>query len=686
MPARIDPKDLSALQTSVNDASSRAGALWISFLTFAAYLTVTVGSVNHESLFLEKAIRLPVLGVDLPLVAFFAVAPFFFFLFHFYLFLQLVILVRKITTYNTVLHEKVKSVKNQALLRRRLDTFLIVQLLGGEHGGVTASLLRVITWITLVGLPIALLLQFQVTFLPYHSGWVTWVHRGMILADLMLIWIFWFAINHDKGDLHVPSLRHHPIASAVSVLVVAFSVFVMAYAGEKVGQLANLKLPWLCPEQSVPIADCFFHGPVNMVRGRPRAYFSNVLVLPYKKLVDNDDVENHKTTLSLRGRDLAGAVLIGADLRKIDFVGANLNNARLDLANARGAVFNCADPGGGHGDGWPDDGCTWLQGASLSSAQLQGAWFVKARLQGAALIEAQLQGAYLIGAQLQASVLTYADLTAASLYDAELQDAYLVGAKLSGATLENARLEKAIVEDCEFPVARFNKETQISGTFGNPNLAFAQDPPVDEPSANEPYNSENLAKFAQMRRTILQKLYNEELEKSTVSNPKFALRMFLGSWYEGLKKHTTDWVQAKAAMSKVWLRAIDSRNPRKSDPVTAQKDDPAGARAIQAAILTDKVIQMACTPGYGSDITRSLIQNGIISDRLDLPKLGKALKDSKCEGLADLSASDRRLLQASTETSPNSGQDVEESSKSPSASSNVPANSALSSGVASHGK
>src|SRR5262249_15375126 len=267
MPARVDARDISALQASVNDASSRAAALWISFLTFAAYLTVAVGSVNHEALFLEKPIRLPVLSVDLPLVAFFAVAPFFFFLFHFYLFLQLVILVRKIVTYNQVLREKVRNVRNQKLLRQRLDTFLVVQLLGGSHGGVTARLLRVIAWITLVGVPVGLLLQFQVTFLPYHSGWVTWLHRGVVLADLVLIWIFWFAINHDMGDFHTPSLRHHWLAFGSSLLVLAFSVFVMAFSGERVGRIVNLSLPVLCPGEAVPIADCFLHGPVNMVRG-----------------------------------------------------------------------------------------------------------------------------------------------------------------------------------------------------------------------------------------------------------------------------------------------------------------------------------------------------------------------------------------------------------------------------------
>ena len=40
--------NLKALQSAINDASSRTAALWISFLTFMAYLTMTVGAVTHR--------------------------------------------------------------------------------------------------------------------------------------------------------------------------------------------------------------------------------------------------------------------------------------------------------------------------------------------------------------------------------------------------------------------------------------------------------------------------------------------------------------------------------------------------------------------------------------------------------------------------------------------------------------
>jgi hypothetical protein len=134
---------LSALQAAVNDASSRAAALWLSFLTFMAYLTMTVGAVTHEALLKQTAIKLPVLNVELPLVGFFWIAPLFFLLFHFYLFLQLVILVRKVASFDANLRIAVATEWEREEYRKRLDSFLVVQFMCGakeERTGMTSSI------------------------------------------------------------------------------------------------------------------------------------------------------------------------------------------------------------------------------------------------------------------------------------------------------------------------------------------------------------------------------------------------------------------------------------------------------------------------------------------------------------------------------------------------------------------
>ncbi len=206
---KIDMAELSALEAAVNSAASGVSGLWLSFLTFMAYLTMAVGSVSHEMLLLAKPIKLPVLNVELPLVAFFWIAPIFFVLFHFYLLLQISILVRKVASYNQCLVSAMPSEIDQERRRKRLDSFIVIQFLFGaeeERAGTTSKLLRGVSFITLVLAPILLLLQFQVSFLPYHASWVTWAHRITILVDLRLTWIFWTAICFEGGKVYFPEL------------------------------------------------------------------------------------------------------------------------------------------------------------------------------------------------------------------------------------------------------------------------------------------------------------------------------------------------------------------------------------------------------------------------------------------------------------------------------------------------
>jgi len=62
--------------------------------------------------------------VDLPLVAFFVIAPAILVIFHFYVFLQLYGLATKPREYNELLREQVQADSDRQRMRQRLDTFL----------------------------------------------------------------------------------------------------------------------------------------------------------------------------------------------------------------------------------------------------------------------------------------------------------------------------------------------------------------------------------------------------------------------------------------------------------------------------------------------------------------------------------------------------------------------------------
>ena len=65
--------DFDAVRGAVDDAGGFVRGLWVTFVTLGAYLVVAAGSVTHRHLFLETPIKLPLLDVQLPLVAFFVI-------------------------------------------------------------------------------------------------------------------------------------------------------------------------------------------------------------------------------------------------------------------------------------------------------------------------------------------------------------------------------------------------------------------------------------------------------------------------------------------------------------------------------------------------------------------------------------------------------------------------------------
>ena len=67
----LDPADIGEFQKALNDAAGKASILWTTFVTLELYLMIAFGSVTHRDLLLQLPLKLPLLGVDLPLIGFF---------------------------------------------------------------------------------------------------------------------------------------------------------------------------------------------------------------------------------------------------------------------------------------------------------------------------------------------------------------------------------------------------------------------------------------------------------------------------------------------------------------------------------------------------------------------------------------------------------------------------------------
>jgi hypothetical protein len=210
LPIAAKADDLEAIRQAVEDAASVGAGLWLSYLFVLFYIAVAAGAVTHADLLLENPVKLPFLSIELPLLAFFFLAPLLFLITHAYTLVHFVLLAKKAGRFHNELRKQIpdssenpKAADMRTALQRQLPSNVFVQFLAGpddirDRG--FGRLLKTIAWTTLVVGPIALLLLLQIQFLPSHHLGITWTHRVALLADLLLIWWLWRSILSGRGD------------------------------------------------------------------------------------------------------------------------------------------------------------------------------------------------------------------------------------------------------------------------------------------------------------------------------------------------------------------------------------------------------------------------------------------------------------------------------------------------------
>jgi uncharacterized protein YjbI with pentapeptide repeats len=457
--------DLEAIRTAVTDAAGVSAGLWLSYLFVLFYLLVAAGGVTHRDLFFENPVKLPFLNVDLPLKGFFWLGPALFLIVHAYVLLHFVMLASKIHIFDTQLRAQIGDPEVRTQLREQLPSNIFVQFLAGPRelrDGIVGLLLWLIALISLVIGPVALLVFFQLQFLPYHDEWITWWQRVAVVVDLALLWALWprvglpEQISRETGETR----RRRGLVEATQRMgTVAGMVLISVISVPLVFTIATFPGEWLEKLESLPLIEplrvALVAGKVDLGARKPASVWSNRLVLPGLDVIDHTKLDSEQKiaalheTVAIRARHLERAVLIGAGLRKVDFTSSNLSGALLFLSDLRAANLSAAGLQGAKLYGAQLQGASLngaqLQGASLDEVQLQGATLYSAYLQGASLNAAHLQGASLNAAQLQAAHLEGAQLQAAHLEDAQLQGAVLILANLQGASLDGAQLQGALL-------------------------------------------------------------------------------------------------------------------------------------------------------------------------------------------------------------------------------------------------
>jgi uncharacterized protein YjbI with pentapeptide repeats len=492
--------DFGVMRKVVEDAGAVSTGLWVSYLLLLFYVAIAVGAVTHLDLLLENPVKLPFLGVELPLVAFFFVVPLLLLMVHAYTLVHFVMLGKKSVQFSNALYALFPTVQMAALteaedernrnarsdIRRRLPSNIFVQFLAGSSDvgqGGFGRLLVFIVWMTLIFAPVAVLLELQIQFLPFHNFPLIWEQRVAVFADIVLIWWLWPKVFGDGSGLRNwigtfwriilrrkvagQARIKNVIGIVISITVLWLSTCVAVIPGE-----------WQAFAGSEALYIMLFHGDPDPNTHHPSSLFSNVLVLPSLNVYDVLKVDDPQKVawrpylLSLRGRDLRGAIFDRAFLERTDAQSAQLQGASFSFARLQGSKFDEVG----------------LEGADLSNAQLQGASLIRSRLVGA-----QLSGAGLQGARLQSAKLIGADLETAQLQGVNFRNADLRGANLTSAAIRGtsfasfngnaARLEGVIFDQATLNTVSWNgvrlwqasfEDSTIINVLGTPT--WIQDP------------------------------------------------------------------------------------------------------------------------------------------------------------------------------------------------------------------
>jgi uncharacterized protein YjbI with pentapeptide repeats len=670
---QADTKELDALLDSLNGSAERFQTLWFSFLGLTLYLAIAALATTHRNLLLGEPQTLPILNIKVELLPFYIIAPLLYLVFHFYLLMMLALLACTAAEFDKLLRTTLADEADRERYRARVGNALFLQLLvgmKGERSGVNAVLLGLIALITIVLAPLATLVLMQMMFLPYHEFRITWWHRGIVVADLVLIVVMTVRCFYPRGlgkaPLVLGAINRKPrwaTAMAFCVLLAVALAPLAYWLSFRQGRWAGEPRPssfkewrqWMAgdPPRSPEVNPDY----AATAKGAVFGWFPNRLQLRDETIVGGTKLEETKKEIASRGgdfvptkvfdgRDLQAADLSGADLRGVSLndaamQGSDLSRVRLDGARLIRVNLQGAELGGARLRSAGLAGAE-LRGAELQDAQLQGANLV-AQLQGADLSGAQLQGAYLGGAQLQGADLSGAQLQGASLGGARLQGANLSGAQLQGAGLRGAGLQGANLLAAQLQGADLGYADLSDGEL---DMAFVFRTDIsDAELATAAIRNIQADKVMPWILPKTAPLTDEDVDRWTGAATEFAR-----------EKDKAEITQRFARLKPVQVTGQDASDQAKWSELGKQSAalDPDGGQYRRW--LADRLGHLACDPDGAPYVARGLVGQPPFYSRLaslgdqlervrERMKAGREKPDA-CKGVAGFTEADWRQLDA----------------------------------------
>lgn len=478
----------------IEKTSDQLSVRAISFAVFVLYSAVSALNTKDREIFFNSELRMPIFSIDVPIVLFYYLTPLIIFLLHGALLLQL----RELDGLVSIFLKTYSKSRYDVLATQKFATSTIAQFISNirthNHPGPS----HILVYSSLIILPIFTLFIIQLQFLRFQDSTITWIHRFIIMSDIMAV--YWlFPRRSDKSAVSLKMSECSIVALCFFGLFISVAVFTQkpiepARTGVD-GFLARLGL-WVFSEQPTTINSDEEYWPPQTVG----PFFRRFLILDAQSLINDEHIrlvnanqspnDSRSTrTVAIKNRNfnfarfdgsdlrgyhffetsffragfieanLDGAVFRDSELFGADFYRASMRNVNLEGADLRSAILFGANIEGGRLGAANMSGAdlrqanlrgvnlreAWLIGADLSRADLRGINGNGLNAQGANFARVRLAGAHLESANLQAAVFAGASLDAATLRNADLQAADLAGSgsprtSLRGASLSETRL------------------------------------------------------------------------------------------------------------------------------------------------------------------------------------------------------------------------------------------------------
>ncbi len=197
---------LSALAASANETARMARVNVSLTLIVALYLTLSLLSATDENLFLNALVTLPQLQTGVSLEQSYLFAPTVFLYLHVQTLFFLIVLARKVRRFEAalaVLFPDDSVAKDEC--RDWLSAISLVQAL--QSTGTFGFVSRMLVWVATTGVPLALFVLIDTSFLRYQSTEISVLHHICLITDLICVLLFWRQLASHSPRLRLRDVR-----------------------------------------------------------------------------------------------------------------------------------------------------------------------------------------------------------------------------------------------------------------------------------------------------------------------------------------------------------------------------------------------------------------------------------------------------------------------------------------------